>query len=48
VRTVLANGLVVDVVENHTVPLVAVRGLVMRGDRARGAAQPALPALTGR
>jgi zinc protease len=43
VRKVLANGLVVDVVENHTVPLVAVRGLVDAGTVHAAPSQPALP-----
>jgi len=46
VRTVLANGLVVDVVENHTVPLVSVRGLVMAGNVQATGPRAALPALT--
>ena len=45
VRKVLANGIVVDVIENHTVPTVAVRGIVIAGDSAAPAGQPALPAL---
>ncbi|MEO8311308.1 MAG: pitrilysin family protein [Caldimonas sp.] len=48
VRKVLPNGLVVDVVENHTVQTVAVRGLVMAGNAHATAAQSALPALTGK
>ncbi|HEX7437340.1 MAG TPA: insulinase family protein, partial [Caldimonas sp.] len=48
VHSVLANGLVVDVVENHAVPLVAVRGLVMAGNVQATASQAALPALTGK
>ena len=46
VRSVLANGLVVDVVENHAVPLVAVRGLVRAGNVQATGARAALPALT--
>ncbi len=46
VRKVLPNGLVVDVVENHTVPTVAVRGLVMAGTAHATASRWALPALT--
>jgi zinc protease len=46
VRSVLANGLIVDVVENHTVPLVAVRGLVMAGHVQATGPRAALPALT--
>ena len=48
VRSVLANGLVVDVVENHTVPLVAVRGFVLAGDVQAQSALAALPALTAK
>ena len=47
-RTVLANGLIVDIVENHAVPTVAVRGIVMAGQTAAPRAKPALPALTAR
>ena len=46
VRSVLANGLVVDVVENRAVPLVSVRGLVMAGNVQATGARSALPALT--
>jgi zinc protease len=46
VRSVLAHGLVVDIVENHTVPLVAVRGLVMAGNVQATGPRAALPALT--
>jgi zinc protease len=45
VRKVLANGVIVDVIENHTVPTVAVRALVFAGDSAAPAGQPALPGL---
>ena len=46
VRSVLANGLVFDVVENHTVPLVAVRGMVMAGNVQATGPRATLPALT--
>jgi zinc protease len=46
VRKVLGNGLVVDVVENHTAPLVAVRGLVAAGSVHASPSQPALAPLT--
>ena len=46
VRSVLANGLVVDVVENHAVPLVAVRGIVPAGKVEATGARAALPELT--
>ena len=45
VRKVLPNGLVVDVVENHTVPVVAVRGLVPAGGIHATPPQSALPEL---
>ncbi|MEO8378441.1 MAG: pitrilysin family protein [Acidobacteriota bacterium] len=47
-RKVLKNGIVLDVVENHSVPTVAVRGIVFAGDNAAPANQPALPALTAK
>jgi zinc protease len=46
VRSVLANGLVVDVVENHAVPLVAVRGIVRAGKAQSPGARAALAELT--
>lgn len=48
VRKVLANGLTVDVIENHAVPTVAVRGSVMAGIVHAPPSRPALPALTER
>ena len=42
-RKVLANGVIVDVIENHAVPTVAVRGAGVRG-RFRGAGGQARPA----
>jgi zinc protease len=45
-RKVLANGLTLDVIENHAVPTVAVRGLVFAGENAAPPDQRALPALT--
>jgi zinc protease len=47
-RKVLKNGLIVDIVENHAVPTVSVRGLVLAGDTAAPAGKPAIPALTAR
>ena len=47
-RKVLANGLTIDVIENHSVPTVAIRGLVFAGDTAAPAGKPALPALTAK
>ena len=43
---VLPNGVVVDVVENHSVPTVAIRGSVAAGNAAAPAGRPALPSLT--
>jgi len=48
VRKVLANGLVVDVVENHTVPVVAVRGLVAAGAVHAAPPQSAVAELTAK
>jgi zinc protease len=48
VRKVLGNGLIVDVVENHTVPTVAVRGLVRAGSAYATGPLSALPGLTER
>jgi zinc protease len=48
VRKVLKNGIIVDVVENHAVPTVAIRGLAFAGDNAAPAGKRALPALTAR
>lgn len=47
-RKVLSNGIVVDVIENHSVPTVAVRGVILGGDAAAPADKPALPSLTAR
>lgn len=47
-RKVLANGLILDVVENHSVPTVAIRGLAFAGDTAAPANKPALAALTAK
>ena len=47
-RKVLANGLIVDVVENHAVPTVAVRGLVLAGAATGSPAQPAVPDLVAK
>ncbi|HEX8154340.1 MAG TPA: pitrilysin family protein [Thermoanaerobaculia bacterium] len=47
-RKVLANGIVVDVIENHSVPTVAIRGLVFAGDSAAPAGKSALPGLTAK
>jgi zinc protease len=42
---VLANGLTLDVVENHAVPTVALQGLVLAGRMAAPAGKPAVPQL---
>ncbi|HEX7828315.1 MAG TPA: pitrilysin family protein, partial [Thermoanaerobaculia bacterium] len=47
-RKVLKNGLIVDIVENHAVPTVSVRGLVLAGDTSAPANKPAIPALTAK
>jgi zinc protease len=47
-RKVLANGLIVDVVENRAVPTVAVRGVAFAGDVTAPAGKRALPALTAK
>jgi len=44
-HTLLPNGLVLDVVENHTVPTVSIRGLVRAGDAMAPQGEPAVPAL---
>jgi zinc protease len=45
-RRVLPNGIIIDVVENHAVPTVAIRGFVAAGDIAAPATKPALAKLT--
>ncbi|HKR63688.1 MAG TPA: pitrilysin family protein [Thermoanaerobaculia bacterium] len=47
-RKVLKNGIILDVVENHSVPTVAIRGIAIAGDTTAPAGKPALPALTAR
>jgi zinc protease len=47
-RKVLANGIIVDVVENHSVPTVAIRGIALAGDISAPSGKPALPALTAK
>jgi zinc protease len=46
VRRVLPNGILVDVVENHTVPTVAIQALVLSGGMTAPPRQPAIPFLT--
>jgi zinc protease len=48
VRKVLANGIIVDVMENRAVPTVAMRGMVFAGDATAPPSKPALPALAAR
>ncbi|HVS30718.1 MAG TPA: pitrilysin family protein [Thermoanaerobaculia bacterium] len=48
VRRVLPNGLTVNVVENHAVPTVAIRGLVFAGESSVPSSTVALPELTTR
>jgi len=45
-RKVLRNGIIVDVLENHSNPTVAIRGLVFAGDSS--ASNRAVPDLTAR
>ncbi|HYI13018.1 MAG TPA: pitrilysin family protein [Thermoanaerobaculia bacterium] len=47
-RKVLKNGIIVDVIENHAVPTVAFRALVLAGETGAPAGKPALPALTAK
>jgi len=47
-RRVLANGVTLDVVENHAVPTVAINGVVFAGGMAGPAGAPAIPQLTAR
>lgn len=47
-RKVLSNGIVLDVVENHSVPTVAIRGIAFAGDTTAPAGKPAIPALTAK
>ncbi len=46
VHRVLPNGIVLDVVENHAVPTVALQGVVLAGRMTAPAGQPAVPELT--
>ncbi|MBK5260330.1 MAG: insulinase family protein [Thermoanaerobaculia bacterium] len=48
VRRVLSNGITLDIVENHSNPTVAIRGLVFAGDSAAPAGKLAVPDLTAR
>ena len=42
----LPNGIILDVVENHTVPTVAINGAILAGDAVSAGTQPALARLT--
>jgi zinc protease len=44
-RTVLANGVTLDVVENHAAPTVAIRGVIVGGDAASPPERPVMNAL---
>ncbi len=48
VREELSNGLVVQVLANHTLPTVAVQGIALSGRIHAPAGQPALPALVAK
>ncbi len=47
-RKVLANGIILDVVENHSVPTVAIRGMAFAGDTTSPAGKPAIASLTAK
>ncbi len=47
-RRVLPNGIIVDVIENHSVPTVAIRGIAFAGDISAPAGKRAIPALTAK
>ncbi|MDZ4806368.1 MAG: pitrilysin family protein [Candidatus Eisenbacteria bacterium] len=44
---VLSNGIVLDVVENHAVPTVAISGLLLAGQVTAPTGKPGVPTLTG-
>jgi zinc protease len=46
VHTVLSNGIVLDIVENHAVPTVAIQGAILAGDALCPHDKPALAHLT--
>jgi zinc protease len=48
VRTVLPNGITLDVAENRASPTVAIRGTIVGGDAVAPAAQPVLPGVLAR
>ena len=43
---VLPNGIIIDVIENHALPTVAIQGLVRAGRMDASAGKPAIPGLT--
>jgi zinc protease len=45
-RTVLPNGIILDVMENHAVPTVALNGAILAGDAVTSQDNPALARLT--
>jgi zinc protease len=47
-RHVLKNGIILDVVENHAVPTVSIRGIALAGDTSAPNGKPAIPALAAR
>jgi len=47
-RKVFPNGIIVDVVENHSVPTVAIRGIAFAGETSAPAGKPAVAALTAK
>ena len=46
IRRVLANGIILDLMENHAVPTVAVEGAILAGDAVTARTKPALARLT--
>ena len=47
-RKVLSNGIILDIVENHANPTVAIRGIAFAGDSAASPGKNAVPDLTAR
>jgi len=47
-RRVLRNGITLDLVENHSLPTVAIRGLAFAGDTSAPPGKAVLPALTAK
>ena len=46
VHRVLANGIIIDIVENHALPTVAIQGIIRAGRMSAPAGKPAIPQLT--